>query len=272
MKQMNKLTVIIPIHQMDEDTYENFLSKCLDSIAIQSYTDYNILFVVSKEAEAFVREKTNDLQCSIIVKDGDTKYTSMVNYAVDSVETKYFTVIEFDDELNHKWFNNFETYHTAYPDISIFLPIVTHVDGSNNYITLQNEVAWSLQSIVEQDGSFEVESKKEADLGFITVSDIKKKMKYSLEGSIYNTEDFINAGGFKESFKLHYDYEFLLRFLHQGNSAMVIPRTGVKHTNLRENSFSQITSNLNLDEKKFWYSLARKEYMFPKDRNIIYNG
>jgi hypothetical protein len=279
---MNKnLTVIIPIHYITEKEYELYLEPALNSVVAQENSNSNVLFVLSSEvynSGLIDNIKTNfeetfkgfNSTLNFIEKEGETDYCSMVNFAVENINSPFFCVFEFDDVLNHKWFQNFENHQNAYPDVKCFLPIVAHVDNDNNYITLQNEISWAMQSINENNGTLEVESASVEDLGFVRFDSVSKKMKYSIAGAIFNTEAFVTVGKFKPSHKIHFDYEFLLRFLYKGNTTMVIPRIGIKHTNLRDNSFSKKLQSINLDEKKFWYALSRKEYVFPQDRGITY--
>lgn len=273
-----KITVIIPIAQITDKEYELFLEPALNSLLAQKSNIFNILFTLTSEVfntslkenilknfEASFKEQ--DVNISFLkIENNDINFSLLVNKAVENINTDYFMVLEQKDMLNHKWFENFEEYNKAFPNVKMFIPIVTHLDEQNNYLTLQNEIAWAMQAIDEHDGKMEVESVGVEDLGYIRFDSVLKKMKYSLAGSIYNKKAFEEVGKFKPSHLLHFDYEFLLRFLYQGNEVMVIPRAGIKHTNV------QPDDSISLDEKKFWYSLAKKEYMFPQDRNIKYQS
>lgn len=276
------VTVVIPIHQINEKEYELYLGPALNSVLAQNTSDFDVLMVLSKDVNESSlianvintfkpKFEENNIMLTSIVADNNLNFCEMVNYAVDQISTEYFMVLEYDDVINHKWLENFEAYHLAYPEVKMFVPLVTQVDANNNLIILQNESAWAMQSVQDYDGKLEVESMSVQDLGFIKFESAHKKMKYSIVGNICETESFKSVGKFKPSHKLHFDYEFLLRYLYKGNQVMVIPRTGVKHSNFRPNSFSATTNDMGIDEKKFWYNLAKKEYMFPHDRKITYS-
>jgi hypothetical protein len=84
----------------------------------------------------------------------------------------------------------------------------------------------------------------------------------------------VKNGMIKESFKLTFGYEFLLRMTNNSVKFMTIPRIGYKHMNLREGSIFWDYKNgenvLTENEVKFWVNTAKKEYFFSQDRNIKY--
>ena len=75
----------------------------------------------------------------------------------------------------------------------------------------------------------------------------------------------------KESIKLSFINEFLLRFTFNSCKVMIIPKLGYKHINNREGSlFDQYKKELSMDESRWWLSLAKKEYFHVNDRNVSY--
>jgi hypothetical protein len=78
-------------------------------------------------------------------------------------------------------------------------------------------------------------------------------------------------GGFKASIKLTFIYEFLLRMTFKDVRVMIVPKFGYKHVNQRKDSlFSTYKETLDPIEARWWLSTAKKEYYFPKDRQITY--
>ena len=79
----------------------------------------------------------------------------------------------------------------------------------------------------------------------------------------------------KSSIKLTFNYEFLLRATYNDCVIMSIPKVGYKHTNQRTNSLFwdykfKTDVKLNPEEAQFWVELAKKEYFFTSDREILY--
>jgi hypothetical protein len=91
---------------------------------------------------------------------------------------------------------------------------------------------------------------------------------------VIRKETFLDYGGFKESMKLTFVYEFLMRMTYNSAIIRTIPKIGYKHTNMRLGSifwnYKFGESPLSPDEAKFWLEVAKKEYFFIQDREIKY--
>jgi hypothetical protein len=62
-------------------------------------------------------------------------------------------------------------------------------------------------------------------------------------------------------------YEFLLRAINNNLKIMTIPKIIYSHLATRENSlFGLYSKNMSMEERKFWFEQASKEYNFKKDR------
>ena len=95
---------------------------------------------------------------------------------------------------------------------------------------------------------------------------------FYLTGGVFNTDDWSEIGGLKESMKITFWYEFLLRATDKGKKVYVIPKVGYNHYLGRKDSLLDIYQNtINLDESKWWFDLARKEYHFKEDRKKTYD-
>ena len=88
-------------------------------------------------------------------------------------------------------------------------------------------------------------------------------------GSHFSDQEFINAGGFKSNIELTFQYELLLRMLNNGAVIYTIPKVGYMHLAVREDSlFNKYSKTLTLNQRKFWFNVAKKEYSFFADREI----
>ena len=97
-------------------------------------------------------------------------------------------------------------------------------------------------------------------MSFIEVKHITKTFKVAKKKS-----------GLKESFKLTFWYEFLLRLTHNEKKAYVIPKLGYKHYVNRPQSLHMLMSKeMTQDESQWWYNLALEEYTYKKDRKKEY--
>ena len=54
----------------------------------------------------------------------------MVNQAVG--DSKWFSILEYDDEYTPIWFDNFKKYVDFYSDISVFMPLEDLIDATDN--------------------------------------------------------------------------------------------------------------------------------------------
>ena len=84
-------------------------------------------------------------------------------------------------------------------------------------------------------------------------------------------DDFLSIGGLKESMKMTFWYEFILRALKYGLTTFVIPKVGYLHTINRQDSLSdEYSKTLTEEEATWWIDLAKKEYFYKEDRNKVY--
>lgn len=95
---MKKITIIVPIYNV-----EKYLKKCFDSLLCQTFEDYTILAVNdgskdgSKEImDAYSRQYPDKI--SIIHKENGG-YGSVLQMAIQQIETMYFLVCDPDDTL-----------------------------------------------------------------------------------------------------------------------------------------------------------------------------
>ena len=268
MKNNIDLTVIIPVHSVADEKFNDLLTGALNSIENNNVHPSNVMIVRCGCSE--VKEVLNDFDTSkynfhITVLENITgkSFQNQINYAAKNVTTKYFSFLEFDDEYSVNWFKNVKQYTEAYPDIDMFLPIITDVTNENNFVGFTNEAAWAYNF--------------SDTLGHIDHEVLNEYPNINPDGMVVKTEVFNSVGGYKPGIKLTINYEFLLRFTNGGRNIMVIPKIGYKHVNMRPGSLFWQYKNggvpemlLTPEEAKFWMDAAKKEFFYTEDRPIIY--
>jgi hypothetical protein len=111
-------------------------------------------------------------------------------------------------------------------------------------------------------------------MGILTNEMLHNYQNFQSSGMVIKKSVIESFGGFKESIKLTFVYEFLLRMTYNSVKMMTIPKIGYKHMNMRpESIFWDLkfgNDKLTENESKFWISTSKKEYFFVDDRNIKY--
>jgi hypothetical protein len=248
------IKVIIPLHIFNEETWK-LLKDAIESVP----KEINILISCAKNIDDDLMQKIAEYKNVTIKKADDDKsdFCSLVNNGVG--DTKWFSILEFDDVYTKIWFDNVKKYIDFYPQNSIFLPledIYNTADGK--FMGNGNEAPWA--------SSFSNE------LGYIDLDCLQNFYDFYPTGGIYNTDDWKELGGLKPSIKVAFWYEFLLRATYNGKKVFIIPKVGYVHMVGREGSLFEIYKN-EVDQKEitFYQRLAKKEYFFKQDRNKTYN-
>ena len=258
---MEKLTHIIPLNEFNP-SIEELLKNMLKSIEKQVTEDkINLVFVfppkISDQVKGVLVD-TEKIDVSYVINKGNTNYQNQVNLAVNEVQTEYFSILEFDDELSNTYEKNVFEYIKSYPDVDVFMCLIVETNEKNEAIKLTNELVWSQQSVVEG-----------GVLGFLNPDTLNGYSDFKLSGASIKTESFKRVGGYKTNIELSFMYEFILRSLQNGLKIMTIPKVIYKHYMNREGSmFDTYLKNMNMEEKKFWFDTAKKEYNFNTEREI----
>jgi hypothetical protein len=270
MKNNIDLTVVIPVHSVTDPKIVDMIESALTSIENNETHPAKTLLVRCGCGD--VKEVLNNIDLSkytftteIIENTTGKSFQNQINFAAKNITTKYFSFLEFDDEFSINWFKNVEKHTNAYPEIDMFLPIISDVTSENTFAGLSNEAAWAYNF-----------SDK---LGHIDHETLLEYPNINPDGMVIKTEVFNAIGGYKPSMKLTFNYEFLLRFTKDGNTMMVIPKIGYKHVNMRPGSLFWDYKNsqdelvrVEPDEARFWMETAKKEFYFTEDRNIKYES
>lgn len=264
---MKDLTIIIPLHEFNEVVRE-YTKKAIDSVIEQKVKPGKVSFVLSPGlSEDFGdffnttsdKLKEVDIKSSFILNPGKSDFCSQINFAVNEIETKYFSILECDDTYTKIWFDNVEKHVKLNDEISIYMPIVNTLNKDGKFFKFMNEVVHAT--------SFS------SELGFIDEESLLTYFDYQLPGSVIKTEDFIEVGGLKASIKISFWYEFLLRLVSQSKIVYVIPKIGYNHILGRADSLiDTYEQTVKQEEAKWWSELAQKEYHFKEDRNKVYEN
>lgn len=260
------VTVIIPIHSVRHEKTAEYLHTALQSIEVNDVKPAKVMIVRCGcgDVTTFLNEfdmKKYSYNVDIVENLTGKSFQNQMNYAVSQVTTKYFSLLEFDDEYSINWFKNVKAYTEKHPEIEMFLPIISDVDENNKFLMLSNEAAWAYNFSDE--------------IGMIDNETLMNYPNINIDGLVATKESFIKCGGLKASIKLSFNYEFLLRYTRNGYRIMVIPKIGYKHTNMRTDSLfwnykHNDAERITPEEAKFWMELAQKEYYYTEDRNIVY--
>lgn len=265
---MKELTIVIPIHKYDENVSE-LLNRATGSLA-EAISYYNEQMNLNEDVKialigsADVLNEINLPETFKIkkIENEITDFATQINTAAKNIDTKYFSILEFDDVYFKKWFVNVDKYMNIHEDVSIYLPLteIFEVRGENN-VTLgyTNEAVWAT--------SFSEE------LGFLDLESLENFGDFNLTGAVFNRADFLEVGGLKPSMKLTFWYEFLMRMAHNSKKMYTIPKLGYFHCIGRKDSLiAQYNETMSPDEAQWWIDLAKKEYYFKEDRNKTYDG
>jgi len=273
-KTKSNITVIIPVHELTEDTKKSF-GIAIGSVRRQEVKPDVVCIVVPKDSEVETFMASYDFQLGdtiimTVLNDGETDFCSQVNLGIEKVPTDWFSILEYDDEYANIWFKNAVTYIEAYPEVGIFMPMIADVtlqyedakgetlpEPQEQYIGGTNEAVWANQFSDE--------------MGVLDTDALLRYQNFNTDGMVMRKEAVDDFGGFKPSIKLTFIYEFLLRMTHSGVKTMVIPRIGYKHVNLRNGSlFANYRKAMDDVESRWWMQKAKKEYFWSEDRKLTY--
>jgi hypothetical protein len=241
---MKDLVVIVPMHEFGKENIE-LLNKAVESVP----EGLKVILSVKKGVDGRTLKGISNRLTVLAESDGDS-FVELVNTAVDNIEEKWFSILEFDDTYTPIWLDNAKKYIEFMPETSVFMFLEDITDFNNGkYISFGNEAAWA--------SSFSNE------IGYIDNDCLQNYFDFYLTGSIFNTADWKEVGGLKPSIKITFWYEWLLRATNKGKKVFVIPKVGYNHSLARKGSLVEYyKENVGKDETEFWFDLAKREYYF----------
>lgn len=249
---MKDIVVIIPMHEFNKENIE-LLNKAVDSVP----SELNVLLSIPKGTEGKKLKGISD-RLGIVSESEGSSFAELVNAAVDTIEEKWFSILEFDDTYTPIWLKNIETYVEFMPDASVLMTLEDITDFNNGkYVNIGNEASWA--------SSFSNE------LGYIDNDCLQNYFDFYLTGSLFNTADWREVGGLKPLIKVTFWYEWLLRITNKNKKVFVIPKVGYNHSLGRKGSLVDIyKSTMTDDEVQWWFDLAKREYFFKEMKEPKY--
>lgn len=261
MLKKTNITVIIPLNGMTEQDVPYF-ERAINSVKNMTEKPDEIIITICDCPDVIQFLEAYDfagLNVTTIVNPDANNFAKQINFAAAKVKTKYFSILEFDDEYSKKWFEHVLEYEKHYPEVKVWLPIVVDINPNKQFLGLTNEAVWAMNFGDE--------------LGLLDEQALNNFPNFQTSGAVIDVDSFITFGGFKSNIKLTFIYELLLRLVHQDAKTMTIPKVGYIHTNLRENSLFwnyKLNQEIAISPKEadFWIQIARKEYFYPYEREI----
>ena len=259
----NKISIILPIKSGKAIGFEDFFTKAIQSVKFQK--DFLQELIIVHGTEEFLTGFLSsydfeDLNVRLEPWSNLPSFSKQVNHGVNISESKWCSILEFDDEYSNIWFKNATKYMDIYKDVDCFLPIVVDVDDKLVFAGFTNEATFAANVSNE--------------IGILTNETLQTFQNFQISGMIFNKEKFLEFGGLKSNLKLTFGYELFLRLTFNSLKIMTIPRIGYKHMNLREGSifwnYKNGDDKMSQDEAKFWIESAKKEYFYNNDREIKY--
>ena len=265
------ISVIIPIH-VGGDEIEPYLNKAMESVVLQKKVEeLPVVYVVHTPdikdwvqgwKDGMIRKHSdkgvNHEKIVLIQNDGNSSYQSQVNLGVKSIDTTFFTVLEFDDEFSTTYFKNAVQHIKAYPKVDVFLTMMIEVNEKNEGLKTTNEMVWAQQFVGEN-----------GEMGYLNQNALKQYTDFKLSGALIKKSEFEAIGGYKNNIKLTFMYEFLLRALNNSATIFCISRIGYKHLADRKGSmFDEYQRTIPVEERRFWFETATNESNFINDRVI----
>ena len=257
---MKNLTVIIPLLEGYDRTS---LLKATRSIKEQTNIPSTIILTMSKsvdEEENYtlsIKEVFEEGQIEVvkaIYRESDNPTTAdLINYAVSTVETKYFMVMEHDEGLTGKtWFETVERYISKGVDYSVYLPLTKVIDAKSRFNNYLNE-QWFALGFTEE------------ELGVVSEDGLKNLYEMNITGGIIDKEAFMEVGKLKTNIRYFFWYEFASRMCFNKKGIYVIPKA--LYTIPMKN-FEGISK----EEYVFYYEAAQQEYFFKNQRELTFKN
>jgi len=262
-KEKFNVSVILPIKSVSVLDFDEYFKKCIQSLKDQKYP-INELIIVHTDETKTIEYITNfdfgELNVKKLVWTDTPNFAKQINLGVQSANSEWVSIFEFDDEYSKIWFENVKKFSEIYKDVDLFLPIVVDTDEKGVFAGFTNEATFALNISQE--------------MGILSYETLQNFQNFQISGMAIKKSSFLDYGLLKPSFKLTFGYEFFLRMTYNSLKVMTIPRIGYKHTNMRTGSifwnYKNGDERMTADEVKFWIDSAKKESFFTSERDIKY--
>lgn len=249
---MKELVVIIPMNEFGKENIE-LLNKAVESVP----SELNVLLSVPNGTDGKKLKGISD-RLGVVSESEGSSFAELVNAAINTIEEKWFSILEFDDTYTPIWYDNAKKYIEFMPSTSVFMYLEDITDfNDGKYIGFGNEAAWA--------------SAFSNEIGFIDNDCLQNYFDFYMTGSIFNTADWKEVGGLKPSIKITFWYEWLLRATNKNKTVYVIPKVGYNHKLGRKGSLIETyKSTISQEETQWWFDLAKREMYYKEDRKKTY--
>ena len=249
---MKELVVIIPMNEFGKENIE-LLNKAVESVP----SELNVLLSVPNGTDGKKLKGISD-RLGVVSESEGSSFAELVNAAINTIEEKWFSILEFDDTYTPIWYDNAKKYIEFMPSTSVFMYLEDITDfNDGKYIGFGNEAAWA--------------SAFSNEIGFIDNDCLQNYFDFYMTGSIFNTADWKEVGGLKPSIKITFWYEWLLRATNKNKTVYVIPKVGYNHKLGRNGSLIETyKSTISQEETQWWFDLAKREMYYKEDRKKTY--
>lgn len=259
---MNDLTIIIPLIEYTSDMKEYYDKSFSSLFNADKNEELNVIIIGPSSAiKESKKYEWGERDVLFLENEKNTSLQHQINKAVKDVKTEYFSILEFDDRYTSFWFDEVKKYMEAYPNVSLYLPLIEIFDAQVpelGAVAYANEPVWSSAFVADE-------------LGYIDLESLKNHFNFIVSGGVFKKSDFIGVGGLKNTLNVFFWYEFLLRLCHNSKTTMVIPKVGYEHVINRENALSMTYQSMEKEELDFWFNTAQEEYVYKSDRKKIYS-
>ena len=253
---MENITVIIPVHEYNNEI-KKYIDRAIGSVLSQD-GEYEIKIVCPPNIINDISNDFKNEKIKYIENTNETDYCTQVNLGVKSCQTKYFSILGFDDYYSKNWFSNVKKYMLNKPTYSAYLPIVNYITTNDENVGSVNEIIWSMAFADDANSD---------QLGNLTHKTLEGYYDISTNGGVFRVDDFVECGMLKPSIKLSFWYEYLLRSTNQNMKVYVIPKNGYYQTVDRAGSIlDQTNKEMDQRERSWWIKIATKEFYFTKER------
>lgn len=259
------ISVVIPIHEFNQETDRPFLEKALESVKKNKQQPDNISVVLTKELSYYnIDDLIKTYNISVVKNDTEnTDFQSQINLFAKQNQFDYFLILELDDELSENAISNYQTYLDAYGEkVDILLPLTVETDNQDNMLKYSNCEVFATAVYGEE------------KIGTLTNKMLQTNHSFITSGGLFKNDSFVAINGFKKSMNIAFIYEYLLRATNNDQNIIVVPKLGYLHRNNRVGSYlhSLNERGVTQEEVAFYYESSKKEFYFTKDRNIEYKA
>lgn len=264
------ISFIFPLTEFN-GVIDNHFNATITNIKPYVTGGANIILVhtdseLCSSVEAILTEKHGIKKDDItVVKSKSANYFDMINTAVYSCVSKYFTVIQCEDVMEEKWIDDVQ-YHIQNQKnerYDMYIPLTWNYKSKGG-IALDDDFAGFTNEIA-------LSSSFSDNLGEITFESLETFSEYTLTGAVIKTDDFITVGGFKPSLTPFVIREFLMRYTHNERRPYVIPKCGYRRYLNVENTYKNVYFGEHMDSNTYqkMKSVCDEEY---KHKTCSYEG